>query len=108
GDLPDAVVREIRDQTDGVPLFIEELTRAVVEGGREGSAGGIPTTLQASLMSRLDRLGPAKELAQLAAVIGRRFSWALLDAIAQRSEAEVAAVLEQLMDAGLIFPEGTG
>ena len=108
GDLPDAVVREIRDQTDGVPLFIEELTRAVVEGGREGSAGGIPTTLQASLMSRLDRLGPAKELAQLAAVIGRRFSWALLDAIAQRSEAEVAAGLEQLIAAGLVFPEGSG
>jgi class 3 adenylate cyclase len=107
-DLPDAVVREIRDQTDGVPLFIEELTRAVMEGGRDGSAGGIPTTLQASLMSRLDRLGPAKELAQLAAVIGRRFSWPLLDAIAQRSEAEVAAGLEQLIAAGLVFPEGSG
>jgi predicted ATPase/class 3 adenylate cyclase len=107
-DLSDAMVREIRDQTDGVPLFIEELTRAVVEGGREGSAGGIPTTLQASLMSRLDRLGPAKELAQLAAVIGRRFSWALLAAIAERGEAEVAAGLEQLMDAGLVFPEGCG
>lgn len=107
-DLPDDMVRGILDQTDGVPLFIEELTQAVVEGGREGSAGGIPTTLQASLMSRLDRLGPAKELAQLSAVIGRRFSWALLDAIAQRSEAEVAAGLEQLVDAGLIFPEGTG
>jgi len=108
GDLSDAMVREIRDQSDGVPLFIEELTRAVVEGGREGSAGGIPTTLQASLMSRLDRLGPAKELAQLAAVIGRRFSWVLLDAIAQRSEAEVAAGLEQLVTAGLVFPEGSG
>ena len=81
--------REILDQTDGVPLFIEELTQAVVEGGREGSAGGIPTTLQASLMSRLDRLGPAKELAQLSAVIGRRFSWALLaaDRRAQRGGA---------------------
>jgi class 3 adenylate cyclase len=108
GELSDAVVREIRDQTDGVPLFIEELTRAVVEGGREGSVGGIPTTLQASLMSRLDRLGPAKELAQLAAVIGRRFSWALLDAIAQRSEAEVTAGLAQLIAAGLVFPEGSG
>ncbi|MBS0525973.1 MAG: AAA family ATPase [Proteobacteria bacterium] len=107
-DLSDAMVREIRDQTDGVPLFIEELTRAVVEGGREDLAGGIPTTLQASLMSRLDRLGPARELAQLASVIGRRFSWALLDAIAQRSEAEVAAGLGQLVDAGLIFPEGSG
>jgi predicted ATPase len=91
-----------------VPLFIEELTRAVVEGGKDGSAGGIPTTLQASLLSRLDRLGPAKELAQLAAVIGRRFSWALLAAIAERSEAELLAGLEQLMEAGLVFPEGSG
>jgi class 3 adenylate cyclase/predicted ATPase len=108
-DLPDAMVQEIRDQTDGVPLFIEELTRAVVEGGGDGSAGGIPTTLQASLMSRLDRLGGlARELAQLSAVIGRRFSWALLDAIAQRSEAEVVAGLAQLIAAGLIFPEGSG
>ena len=108
-DLTDAMVQEIRDQTDGVPLFIEELTRAVVEGGGDGSAGGIPTTLQASLMSRLDRLGGlARELAQLSAVIGRRFSWALLDAIAQRSEAEVMAGLDQLIAAGLIFPEGSG
>ncbi len=103
-DLPDDMVRDILDQTDGVPLFIEELTRAVVEGGRDASAApGIPTSLQASLMSRLDRLGPAKELAQLSAVIGRRFSWALLDAIAERSEAEVAAGLEQLIAAGLVF-----
>jgi class 3 adenylate cyclase len=108
GDLPDEVAREIAGQTDGVPLFIEELTRAVVEGGKDGSAGRIPTTLQASLMSRLDRLGPAKELAQLAAVIGRRFSWTLLAAIAGRGEAEVAAGLEQLSAAGLIFPEGSG
>jgi class 3 adenylate cyclase len=106
--LTDDMVVEILDQTDGVPLFIEELTRAVVEGGRDGPAGGIPTTLQASLMSRLDRLGPAKELAQLAAVIGRRFSWSLLAAVAERSEAESAAGLEQLTAAGLIFPEGSG
>ena len=109
GDLPDETVREILDQTDGVPLFIEELTRAVVEGGRDASpASGIPTSLQASLMSRLDRLGPAKELAQLSAVIGRRFSWALLAAIAERSGTEVEAGLEQLTASGLVFQEGSG
>ncbi|MBV8413050.1 MAG: AAA family ATPase [Alphaproteobacteria bacterium] len=134
-------VREILDQTDGVPLFIEELTRAVVEAAegapvasregapvasregapvmsregapavsREGApvASRIPTTLQASLMSRLDRLGPAKELAQLGAVIGRRFSWPLLAIVAGRSEQEMAAGLEQLIAAGLLFQEGQG
>ncbi len=109
GDLPGEVVREILDQTDGVPLFIEELTRAVVEGGRDASpASGIPTSLQASLMSRLDRLGPAKELAQLSAVIGRRFSWALLAAIAERSGPELEAGLERLTASGLVFQEGSG
>ena len=64
-----------------MPLFIEELTRAVVEGGEDAAASpGIPTTLQASLMSRLDRLGPAREMAQLGAVIGRRFAWPLFAA----------------------------
>jgi len=108
-ELPDATVHEIRDQTDGVPLFIEELTRVVVEGGKTGTpGGGIPTTLQASLMSRLDSLGSAKELAQLSAVIGRRFSWRLLAAVAGRSEADLSAGLEQLTAAGLVFREGSG
>jgi class 3 adenylate cyclase/predicted ATPase len=118
-------VREILDQTDGVPLFIEELTRAVVEAGegalaasregapvvsREGApvVSRIPTTLQASLMSRLDRLGPAKELAQLGAVIGRSFSWPLLAIVAGRNDKEMAAGLEQLVAAGLLFQEGQG
>jgi class 3 adenylate cyclase len=109
GDLSGEVVREILDQTDGVPLFIEELTRAVVEGGRDASpAIGIPTSLQASLMSRLDRLGPAKELAQLSAVIGRRFSWALLAGIADRSGPELEAGLERLTASGLVFQQGSG
>lgn len=109
GDLDDEVMREIVDQTDGVPLFIEELTRAVVEGGRDASpAMGIPTSLQASLMSRLDRLGPAKELAQLSAVIGRRFSRALLAAIAARSDREVEAGLERLTASGLVLEDGSG
>jgi predicted ATPase/class 3 adenylate cyclase len=108
-DLRDDVVREILDQADGVPLFVEELTRAVVEGGKDASpTAGIPTSLQASLMSRLDRLGSAKELAQRSAVIGRRFSWALLLAIAERSGSEVETGLEQLAAAGLVFQEGSG
>lgn len=108
-DLEDEVVREILDQADGVPLFVEELTRAVVEGGREvSSTAGIPTSLQASLMSRLDRLGPVKELGQLGAVIGRRFSWTLLAAIAERSGTDLAAGLERLTGSGLVLQERTG
>ena len=65
----------------------------------------IPTTLQASLTSRLDRLGPAKEVAQIGAVIGRRFSYALLAAVADRDEPELRALLDQLVAAGLVFQE---
>jgi class 3 adenylate cyclase len=108
-ELSGDMARDIVEQADGVPLFIEELTRAVVEGGKEASpAAGIPTSLQGSLMSRLDRLGPAKELAQLAAVIGRRFSWALLSAIADRSTAELETGLQQLIATGLVLQQGAG
>jgi class 3 adenylate cyclase len=108
GNLPDDLIREIVDQADGVPLFIEELTRAVVERGKEAPRAGIPTSLQASLMSRLDHLGPAKEIAQISAVIGRCFSWSLLAAIAERSSTALARGLEQLTTAGLVFQEGSG
>jgi class 3 adenylate cyclase/predicted ATPase len=118
--LPHDVVEEILERTDGVPLFIEELTKAVVEAGETGAWAisptpavphhvphHIPTTLHASLTSRLDRLGPAKELAQVGAVIGRRFSYALLAAVADRGESELHALLGQLIAAGLVFQEGT-
>ena len=114
--LADEVVEEILEHTDGVPLFIEELTKAVVESGDTGGrvlsapATGpprIPTTLQASLASRLDRLGPAKDLAQVGAVIGRRFSYDLLAAVADRPESELRALLDHLIAAGLLFQEGT-
>jgi predicted ATPase/class 3 adenylate cyclase len=114
--LPHDVVEEILERTDGVPLFIEELTKAVVEAGEIGAPAvaptapvqhRIPTTLHASLTSRLDRLGPAKELAQVGAVIGRRFSHALLAAVAGRGEPELHALLDQLIAAGLVFQEGT-
>jgi class 3 adenylate cyclase/predicted ATPase len=116
--LPPDVVEEILERTDGVPLFIEELTKAVVEAGTTTGADDvvstmpsaprhIPPTLHASLTSRLDRLGPAKELAQIGAVIGRRFSYALLAAVAGRGEAELHGLLEQLTAAGLVFQQGT-
>jgi class 3 adenylate cyclase/tetratricopeptide (TPR) repeat protein len=118
--LPPDVVEEILERTDGVPLFIEELTKAVVEAGETAAPASsptppgphqvphrIPTTLHGSLTSRLDRLGPAKELAQTGAVIGRRFSYALLAAVADRGEPELHALLDQLIAAGLVFQEGT-
>ena len=101
-----------------MPLFIEELTKAVVEAGETAARAlsppvphpvpphRIPTTLHASLTSRLDRLGPAKELAQIGAVIGRRFSHALLAAVAGRGGPELRALLGQLIAAGLVFQEG--
>ncbi|HYI84154.1 MAG TPA: adenylate/guanylate cyclase domain-containing protein, partial [Acetobacteraceae bacterium] len=121
GALPTALVEEIVERTDGVPLFVEELTKALLEAGagdREAhertlsgissAATDVPAPLHASLMARLDRLGPAaKETAQIGAAIGREFSYELLGAVAQRSEAELRGSLDQLVRAGLIFQRGT-
>ena len=96
-DLPADVTAEIVERTDGIPLFVEEMTKAVLEAGSEGEARqtaaampspalAVPASLHASLMARLDRLGPAKEVAQIGAVIGREFSHALLAAVARKSE----------------------
>jgi class 3 adenylate cyclase/predicted ATPase len=115
--LPREMVEEIVERTDGVPLFIEELTKSVVEAGATEARSAastiasmpqrIPTTLHASLTARLDRLGPAKELAQVGAVIGRRFSYHLLAAVAGRGETELRALLDQLTATGLVFRQGT-
>jgi predicted ATPase len=115
--LPKEIAEQIVDGTDGVPLFIEELTKAVVEAGATETRGAastiasvphhIPATLHASLASRLDRLGPAKELAQVGAVIGRRFSYHLLAAVAGRGQSELHAALDQLTATGLVFRQGT-
>jgi predicted ATPase len=114
--LTDDVVAEIVKRTDGVPLFVEELTKAVLEGGNAGTAFSragatvlnVPATLHASLMARLDRLGSAtKEVAQVGAAIGREFSYELLAAVAQRNAAELDAALDQLVVAGLAFRRGT-
>ena len=110
--LPGDVVDEIVERADGVPLFLEELTKAVLETGVEISAVprtslAVPATLHASLMARLDRLGPtAKEIAQVAAAIGRDFSYELLAEVAQQSEAELQEALGRIVDAGLVFRRG--
>jgi class 3 adenylate cyclase/tetratricopeptide (TPR) repeat protein len=89
-------------RTGGVPLFIEEVTRLVLEGGPQT----IPLTLQQSLAARLDRLGDARDIAQIGAVAGREFAFGLLLAIAGHPEAELNAALEQLVDADLVFVDG--
>ena len=101
-DLIDAVVK----RTDGVPLFAEELTRLILEGDRRSVVREIPATLHDSLTARLDRLGPAKEIAQLAAVIGREFSYELLHAVAAMGEIQLQSGLEKLADAELIYARG--
>ena len=92
-------------KTDGVPLFVEELTRSVVESAGEDS---VPATLKDSLMARLDRLGGAREVAQIAAVIGRQFTFALLEATARKDSDELEDMLAKLVAAGIVFPEERG
>lgn len=116
--LPEEVMRQIVERTDGVPLFVEELTQTVVESGflREGADRyvlygplpqlAIPTTLQASLLARLDRLGPVREIAQEAAAIGRDFAYELLAAVSGRSEPELVKGLDQLVASGLVQQRG--
>src|SRR6516164_4899295 len=111
-DLSGRVMDEIVERTDGVPLFLEELTKAVLENAAIGTippaSVRVPATLQASLMARLDRLGPiAKEIAQVGAAIGRDFSYELLAAAAPRSTADLEAGLARLVDAGLVFQRGS-
>jgi tetratricopeptide (TPR) repeat protein len=118
--LPPAVLDQVIVRTDGVPLFVEELTRMVVESGMLKEEGGrfvlegplppmaIPSTLQDSLMARLDRLAPAKEVAQTAAVIGRTFSHELLSAVVGMDPAKLDVALDQLVHSGLVFRQGIG
>jgi predicted ATPase len=115
--LPANVRQDIIERTDGIPLFVEEMTKAVLEAASEGdarqtaaavpfSALAVPASLHASLMARLDRLGPARELAQIGAVIGREFSHALLAAVARKPGAELRSALDRLIEAGLLFKQG--
>jgi predicted ATPase len=109
--LPTTIRQDIIERTDGIPLFVEEMTKAVLEAksedeAQQSSALSVPATLQASLMARLDRLGAAKELAQIGAVIGREFSYALLAAVVRRSEEKLGSALDGLIQAGLLFRQG--
>jgi class 3 adenylate cyclase/tetratricopeptide (TPR) repeat protein len=115
--LPVNIRQDIIERTDGIPLFVEEMTKAVLEAESEGAAHqmaaavpsptlAVPATLHASLMARLDRLGPAKEVAQIGAAIGREFSHVLIAALLNRPEPELASALERLVEAGLLFRQG--
>ncbi len=101
--LPDEVIDTIIARTDGVPLFVEELTKAVLESGD----ASVPASLHDSLMARLDRLPEVKEVAQIAAVIGREFDHELLAAVAERPEAALTDSLDKLATAELVFRRGT-
>ena len=100
------VVDDVAARTGGVPLFVEEVTRLLLESGEQGGARAIPPTLQQSLMARLDRLGPAREVAQIGAVIGRGFSYKLLLAVAETGDATLEAALEKLSEADIVLVEG--
>jgi predicted ATPase/class 3 adenylate cyclase len=97
-------VAAIVAKTDGVPLFAEELAKSVLETAGEDSA--VPATLKDSLMARIDRLGEAREVAQVASVIGRQFARALLEALIPRRSAELDSALAKLAASGIVFPEG--
>jgi predicted ATPase len=115
--LPANIRHDIIERTDGIPLFDEEMTKAVLEAESESEgqrtlaavpspALTVPATLHASLMARLDRLGPAKEVAQVGAAIGREFSQALLAVVVRKPAAELASALDGLVRAGLLFRQG--
>jgi predicted ATPase len=105
--LPDETVTTVVERTGGLPLFVEELTRAVLESGNTEQAGSsVPVTLHDSLMARLDRLGSAKNVLQLASVIGGEFSYELLTALHPVSEQEFESELRKLTDADLVYSRG--
>jgi class 3 adenylate cyclase/tetratricopeptide (TPR) repeat protein len=118
--LPPEVAQQIAGKTDGVPLFVEELTRMVLESGLLTAIDNhyeltgplpllaIPSTLQDSLMARLDRLAPVREIAQLGATIGREFSYELLQAVSPLDEATLQRGLKQLVEAELAYQRGLG
>ena len=116
--LPKEITDQIIDRTDGNPLFIEELTKAVIESGVVVDAGdhfratgrviplAIPTSLHASLLSRLDRLAPVREVAQIAAALGRQFSHELISAVSGMPQRELDNALDQLVSSELVFRRG--
>jgi predicted ATPase len=104
--LPKEVVDGVTERTGGVPLFVEEVTRLLLERGGQSGIQTIPPTLQQSLMARLDRLGPAREVAQIGAVIGRDFPYSLLSAVAGMEEISLQTALERLTEADILLVQG--
>jgi class 3 adenylate cyclase/predicted ATPase len=115
--LSETLRQDIIERTDGIPLFAEEMTKAVLEAQTESNAQriaaavlpsvlAVPASLHASLMARLDRLGPAKEVAQVGAAIGREFSYPLLANVVDKPEANLQSALDGLIKAGLLFGQG--
>src|SRR6202034_2416973 len=114
--LPTEIMEEIAERTDGVPLFVEELTKAVLESGTQTPATlsavspsglSVPATLHTSLMARLDRLGSAaKQVAQIGAAIGREFEFGLLASVSDLRELELRGALDRLTNASLLFARG--
>ena len=106
--LSQEVVESVSERTGGVPLFVEEVTRLLLERGEAGGLQAIPPTLQQSLAARLDRLGEAREVAQIGAVLGRDFTYALLRAVGGLDEPTLQSALDRLAGADLLFAEGAG
>ena len=115
--LSESVRQDIIERTDGIPLFVEEMTKAMLEAETEDGAKktasalpspalAVPASLHASLMARLDRLGSAKEVAQIGAAIGREFSHSLLAAVVGKPENDINPALARLIAAGLLFRQG--
>jgi class 3 adenylate cyclase/tetratricopeptide (TPR) repeat protein len=104
--LSKEVIEVVSKRTGGVPLFVEEVTRLLLEGGEQGGVQAIPPTLQQSLAARLDRLGPAREVAQIGAVLGRDFGYRLLRGVAELDEPALQSSLDRLAEADLLFVEG--
>jgi class 3 adenylate cyclase/predicted ATPase len=115
--LAESIGQDIVERADGIPLFAEEMTKAVLEAEGEGAAAraiawvpspalAVPASLHASLMARLDRLGPAKSIAQIGAAIGREFPHALMAFVARMPKSELAAALDRLLQSGLMSRRG--
>ena len=105
-DLPAATLDALVTRADGVPLFVEELTKAVTELGAARGVDAIPASLADSLMGRVDRLSTAKEVAQRAAVLGREFGYPLLAAMVDMDEGSLRRSLGRLVDAEILFVRG--
>ena len=105
-ELSAETIETVLRRATGVPLFLEELTRNLLERGEHHARDQIPSTLYDSLIARLDRLGTARELTQIGAVIGREFSYELLRLVADISERELEAALNSLVGAELLYVRG--